>query len=87
MLMIVEENVARFLPDRLSNLDNPQMDIPHIAKDRVLLQQIESAIQQIPTAHDLYQADSRKLSFIPNESVHLVVTSPPIPDAEKVPGP
>lgn len=77
MLMTVEENIARFLPDRVSNLDNPQTDIPRIAKDRGLLQQIESAIQQIPTTHDLYQADSRKLSFIPSESVHLVVTSPP----------
>ncbi len=75
--MTVEENVARFLPDKLSNLDNPQMDIPRIAKNEVLLQQIEFAVQQIPTAHHLYQADSRKLSFIPDESVHLVVTSPP----------
>ncbi len=75
--MTVEENVARFLPDKLSNLDNPQMDIPRIAKNEVLLQQIESAVRQIPTAHHLYQADSRKLSFIPDESVHLVVTSPP----------
>ena len=77
MLMTVKENVAQFLHDRLSNLDNPQTDIPRIAKDRVLLQKIESAIQKIPTTHDLFQADSRKLSFIPNESVHLVVTSPP----------
>ena len=75
--MTAEENVAQFLPDSLSNLDNPQTDIPRIAKDRSLLQQIESAVQQIPTTHDLYQADSRKLSFILDESTHLVVTSPP----------
>jgi DNA modification methylase len=30
-----------------------------------------------PTQHVIYQADSRDLSFIPDESVHLVVTSPP----------
>ena len=75
--MTVEENLVRFLPDSLSNLDNPQTDIPRIAKDKGLLKQIESAVQQIPTSHELYQADSRKLSFIPGESVHLVVTSPP----------
>ena len=58
-------------------MDNPQTDIPRIAKDKALLQEIESTILQIPTIHDLYQADSRKLSFVPDESVHLVVTSPP----------
>lgn len=29
------------------------------------------------TRHDVYCADSRSLHFIPSESVHLVVTSPP----------
>lgn len=31
----------------------------------------------IPTSHQLYRADARDLSFIPDSSVHLVVTSPP----------
>ncbi|HET6448545.1 MAG TPA: site-specific DNA-methyltransferase [Conexibacter sp.] len=30
-----------------------------------------------PTQHVVYQADSRDLSFVPDRSVHLVVTSPP----------
>lgn len=30
-----------------------------------------------PTQHIIYRADSRDLSFIPDRSVHLVVTSPP----------
>jgi len=30
-----------------------------------------------PTRHAIYQADSRELSFVDSESVHLVVTSPP----------
>ena len=29
------------------------------------------------TTHVLHQGDARELSFVPNESVHLVVTSPP----------
>src|SRR5271165_2759290 len=29
------------------------------------------------TSHRLYAADARNLSFLPNESVQLVVTSPP----------
>lgn len=34
-------------------------------------------IDQSPTAHRLIQADARHLDFIPDGSVHLVVTSPP----------
>ncbi|MGB2711794.1 MAG: site-specific DNA-methyltransferase [Conexibacter sp.] len=30
-----------------------------------------------PTRHVIYKADSRDLSFLPDKSVHLVVTSPP----------
>ena len=34
-------------------------------------------IDEIPTVHRLVQGDSRDLSFIPDKSVHLIVTSPP----------
>ena len=37
----------------------------------------QSAIDQISTVHRLVQGDARDLSFIPDESIHLVVTSPP----------
>ena len=77
MLMTVKQDHSYFLPDKLSNLENPQTDIPRIAKDKSSLGEVESAIQEVPTVHNLFQADSRKLSFIPDESVHLVLTSPP----------
>ncbi len=35
------------------------------------------AIEEIPTLHRLVQGDGRDLSIIPDESAHLVVTSPP----------
>lgn len=35
------------------------------------------AIDEIPTIHRLVQGDSRNLSFIPDKSAHLIVTSPP----------
>ena len=35
------------------------------------------AIEEIPTTHRLVQGDARDLSFIPDSSIHLVVTSPP----------
>src|SRR6267378_5535041 len=34
-------------------------------------------IESRPTSHKLIQGDARNLSFIGDESVHLVVTSPP----------
>ncbi len=34
-------------------------------------------IEEIPTRHRLVQGDARDLSFLADESVHLVVTSPP----------
>ncbi|NKC13593.1 MAG: site-specific DNA-methyltransferase [Gammaproteobacteria bacterium] len=66
-----------YLPDAVADLENPQTDIPRIAKDKKLLAEIASSVQQIPTQHNLFNADARRLSFIPDESVHLVVTSPP----------
>ncbi|MBT4874094.1 MAG: site-specific DNA-methyltransferase [Desulfobacula sp.] len=75
--MSIEQNYSAFLPEAVRNLENPQTDIPQIAKDKALLKQIESVVQELPSQHDLFQADSRKLSFIPDKSVHLVVTSPP----------
>lgn len=56
---------------------DPQKSIPVIAKDPRLSQLIEDAVYQVPSSHCLYLGDSRSLSVIPDESVHLVVTSPP----------
>lgn len=36
-----------------------------------------STFEQVPTAHRLVQGDARNLSFIDDDSVHVVITSPP----------
>lgn len=77
MLMKATLDYRSFVPSSVANLDNPQTDIPRIAKDPKLLAEITSAVQALPTQHELFQADSRRLSFISDESVYLVVTSPP----------
>lgn len=77
MLMTVAYHHQNYLPSSVASLENPQTDIPRIAKDKKLLAEIEAAIQQISTEHRLVQGDARKLSFIEDEAVHLVVTSPP----------
>ncbi|MGH8225725.1 MAG: DNA-methyltransferase [Gammaproteobacteria bacterium] len=75
--MTVTQNHDNYLPAAVADLENPQTDIPRIAKDKSLLRQIEAAVQQIPTTHRLLQGDARNLSYMEDESVHLIVTSPP----------
>jgi DNA modification methylase len=71
-----ESGLSRFLPDALRNLEDPQKDIPRIAKDRSLTAALEDTLPQIPTVHHLHRQDSREKD-LPPESVHLVLTSPP----------
>jgi modification methylase len=66
-----------FLPREVGAISNHQTDLPRIAKDVKLVAAIETKLEQIPTQHDLHRGDSRRIEFLPPESVHLVVTSPP----------
>jgi modification methylase len=64
------------IPEELTQLENPQTAIPAIAKNPQQIALIEEAVSRIPTRHDLFLEDSRKMS-LESGSVHLVVTSPP----------
>ncbi len=70
-------NLAAFLPPEVYPLENPQTDIPRIAKDEKLIRLIEEAVHRIPTTHLLNLGDARAMGGIEPGSVHLVVTSPP----------
>jgi len=70
-------DLTPFLPPEVHPLDNPQTDIPRIAKDEKLIGLIEQAVRQIPTTHTLNLGDARGMTEIEPESVHLVLTSPP----------
>jgi len=54
-----------------------QKGIPDIARDSHLLSLIEDSVKTIPTSHELVLGDARRLSAIADNTVHLVVTSPP----------
>jgi len=54
-----------------------QRAIPALAKDPSVAEMTERAIKRIPTHHRLMLGDSRCMEDIADESVHLVVTSPP----------
>jgi DNA modification methylase len=56
---------------------NVQKAIPAIAKNLNLTRSIEAIVRQLPTRHQLNLGDGRCLENLPDESVHLVVTSPP----------
>lgn len=66
-----------WLPPEIGSIENHQTDLPRIARDRKLTQAIEEKLERIPTRHDLYLHDSRRMDFLSPRSVHLIVTSPP----------
>ncbi len=69
--------LSDFVPPELLSLENPQTDLPRIAKDENLIHLIDQAVRQIPSTHTLHLADARTMSSLKPESLHLVVTSPP----------
>jgi DNA modification methylase len=73
---LLDEIVRRYLPEfagkRLS-----QTDIPRLAKEPRLLRAVARAVKAIPTEHRFHLGDSRGMAAVPDDSVHLIVTSPP----------
>lgn len=70
-------DLSTFVPKELQVLDDPQTAIPRFAKDEQAVRSIEHAVQTIPTVHHLYLGDARDLSKLADESIQLVLTSPP----------
>lgn len=63
----------------MSTLTLSELDklIPKLAKDDAELERIRDEVAERKTVHSILIGDSQDLSVIPNESVHLVLTSPP----------
>src|SRR2546425_2015204 len=70
-------DLSRYVPQELAKYDDPQTAIPRIAKDAQSIRLIERAVHQVPTLHSLYHGDARNMQRLREESVHLVLTSPP----------
>lgn len=66
----------RHVPPALLDLAHPAKDLPRLAKDRDAVKEIEAALRGVPTRHEVVVGDARALD-LPDESVHLVLTSPP----------
>ena len=67
------------VPDEIRALADEygQRAVPRIAKDRRLADTISDAVRHVSTVHELHLADARCLDFVADESIHLVLTSPP----------
>lgn len=67
------------LPDDIRALldTDAQRGIPAIARNSASTLVIEQLVRQLQSQHQLIRSDSRHMSEIADESVHLVVTSPP----------
>jgi modification methylase len=70
-------DLAQFVPSEVGPLENPQTDLPRIAKDKRLVSLIEDAVRRVPTRHMLNRGDARLIKGLAESSVHLVLTSPP----------
>ena len=68
--------LADLLPAELCDFNDPQRAIPAIAKDQRQLSVVSNLVARVPTDHVLILFDAREL-VLPENSVHLVVTSPP----------
>src|SRR5437763_13911707 len=64
------------MPAELCDLSDPQRAMPAIAKDQRRLSVISNLVARVPTEHVLVLSDARDLT-LPENSVHLAVTSPP----------
>jgi DNA modification methylase len=51
--------------------------IPKLAKDKKAIANILEEVSKLPTKHSVYVADARDISMVEDNSVHLILTSPP----------
>jgi len=75
----VGRNLDELVPAEvlLAARDDIQKAIPALAKDIAATGSIERAAKRVPARHQLILGDSRQMDEIEDESVHLVLTSPP----------
>ena len=76
----VGSDLEELVPAHLMDLarGDAQRSIPAMAKDADATERIERLLSEVPTTHRLLLGDSREsVAELPEESVHLAITSPP----------
>ena len=77
MIVIPEMDLLSFLREPLLSESLDQTEIPRLARDAAAMNLLEQVLLRIPTSHYLVHGDARQMRSIPQESAHLVLTSPP----------
>lgn len=82
------DDLDSLVPQRFFDLanENEQKTPPAIAKNPECVSLAESALARFSTRHKLVLGDGRRMDAIRDESVHLVVTSPPYWTLKEYPG-
>ena len=72
-------DLERVVPTKLldSASRDPQRSVPSAARDLQAVADVEAVVRGLPTRHELFCGDGRRLEELPDESVHLALTSPP----------
>ncbi len=71
-------DLGKYVPEEIGRIGRDHRKaLPRIAKDSQLTHLIDEALRRVPSRHEIYLRDSRRLDFLKAESVHLVVCSPP----------
>ncbi|MFQ5855775.1 MAG: DNA-methyltransferase [Anaerolineae bacterium] len=71
------EIVRRHLSAVAVDLSEPNKALPQLAKDEKAIDLLREAVREVPTTHRLFVQDARHMDNVPEESVHLILTSPP----------
>lgn len=80
--MVEDVDLREYVPGSCEELlDLPDRELksalPELARQKDRMGEIEQSVKSLPSHHDLYLGDARDLSMLEEESVELVVTSPP----------
>lgn len=73
----MEDPLFELLPESLRSVDDLQTAIPRLARDEAVCVEVEEAVRLAPSRHQLHLGDATRISFLADQSVDLVVTSPP----------
>ncbi len=65
------------IPHIVGDLPNPQVDIPRLARTPAITKEIEASVRRLPSCHRMHRHDARSMTFLRENCVHLVLTSPP----------
>jgi len=71
------ELVKKHLPPGAIDLSEPKTALPQLAKNARAIEALRWAVKEVSTSHRLFLRDARYMDELPDESVHLVLTSPP----------